>query len=83
MPFGASIGGFIFNPIYGALLDDESYSEFLYIMLLASLLLFGNMFVAQLAGVKEGSRFDIQEEDIAVVSYSKSDEALDIQPARN
>ena len=83
MPFGASIGGFIFNPVYGALLDDESYSVFLYIMLLASLLLFGNIFVAQLAGVKEGSRFDIQEEDIAVVSYSKSDEALVIQPASN
>ena len=72
MPFGGSIGGFIFNPIYGALLDDKSYSKFLYIMLLASLLLFGNMIVAQLAGVKKGSRFDIKE-DIDVVIYSKSD----------
>ena len=79
MPFGASIGGFIFNPVYGALLDDESYSEFLYIMLLASLLLFGNMSVAQLAGVKEGSRFDIKEEGITVVNYRKSDETLVIQ----
>ena len=73
VPAGASLGNIVFNPLYGAMLENKEYELFLGLIAVTGCLCCLQFIIQQVAGVKAGSRYQKpKQEQVYAINYSMS-----------